>query len=223
MNRDIKKIILIDDDPDSFAGFERNTLVIKPFDNIRDKTDSILLDLIPLLQAMHDTSSDYRKTLEDLGTTYAEEAVSEYAMRVARVKEEERRRRNKGLGSLIRNKSRPEDVHEASQVRSLIPSPSSIVGEAPPETEKKELPQILSETELYKKSQKSDMPTEKKRGAVFQWFQHSVESLEESERAKMEKMESIARKRYEDKLKREKDARDKQRFQDEEGEDLRIL
>ena len=63
MNRDIRKIVLIDDDPDAFIGFESNTLQVKPFENVRDMNDNILLDLVPLLQGfVHHDSKDFRVT-----------------------------------------------------------------------------------------------------------------------------------------------------------------
>jgi import inner membrane translocase subunit TIM50 len=52
MNRDLSRIILIDDNEDSARLFPRNTLQIKPFTNIYDKNDRALLELIPLLQAL---------------------------------------------------------------------------------------------------------------------------------------------------------------------------
>jgi import inner membrane translocase subunit TIM50 len=94
MNRDIRKIILIDDNPESFQLCERNTLQVKPFFSSDVDNDTILLDLIPFLQALvHDGSSDFRETFDDLGTHDAEQAVIEYRMRLSRKKEEENERK----------------------------------------------------------------------------------------------------------------------------------
>ena len=67
MNRPLQKIILIDDDPEASQLFPRNTLLIKPFNNIYDKTDKSLLELIPLLQALiHENVDDVRDIFDDV-------------------------------------------------------------------------------------------------------------------------------------------------------------
>ena len=50
MNRDVSRIILIDDSPDAFQLFPRNTLQVKPFTDVGDGSDRVLYDLVPLLQ-----------------------------------------------------------------------------------------------------------------------------------------------------------------------------
>ena len=92
MNRELSRIILIDDNPDSFQLFPRNTLQVKPFSDINNKHDTVLLDLIPLLQAfIHEDKRDFRDTIDELGTHEAEEAVLEYRMRVSEKKASEER------------------------------------------------------------------------------------------------------------------------------------
>ena len=64
MNRDIRKIILIDDDENASKLFPRNTLLVKPYIDVFDKSDRILYDLIPLLQAMvHEQPDDFIEAL----------------------------------------------------------------------------------------------------------------------------------------------------------------
>ena len=68
LNRDISQIILIDDNPKSSQLFPENTILIEPFNNVKDSRDTILLDLIPFLQALvHEKIHDYRKLFQDLG------------------------------------------------------------------------------------------------------------------------------------------------------------
>ena len=70
MNRDLAKVILIDDDPVAYQKFPRNTLAVKPFKDGNDISDTALLDLIPLLQAMHQENvEDFRDCLDNLGRT----------------------------------------------------------------------------------------------------------------------------------------------------------
>ena len=82
INRDIRKIIVIDDDENAVSLSPRNALIVKPYTNVYDKEDRVLFDLIPLLQGIvQENASDFRTTLEDLGTRDAEEAATEYLMR----------------------------------------------------------------------------------------------------------------------------------------------
>lgn len=82
MNRDIRKIIVIDDDENAVSLSPRNALIVKPYTDVYDKEDRVLFDLIPLLQGIvQENASDYRVTLDDLGTRDAEEAATEYLMR----------------------------------------------------------------------------------------------------------------------------------------------
>lgn len=105
MNRDIKRIVLIDDDPRSTQLFPRNSLLIKPYTDVHDKSDRALLELIPLLQAfVHEGVDDIRDAIDKLGTHDAHEAATEYKMRVVNKKTNEHLRRNYGLGGLIRAK-----------------------------------------------------------------------------------------------------------------------
>lgn len=103
LNREERKIILIDDDPKAAQLFPRNTLLVRPFVDVKDKSDRILLDLIPLLQALvHENVDDVRDTLDYLGTHDAHEAVVEYQMRLANKLRKDEVARNRGLGGLLR-------------------------------------------------------------------------------------------------------------------------
>ena len=119
MNRDISRIILIDDNPEAFQLFPRNTLQVKPFNDVKDSTDRVLYDLVPLLQAfIHDDSKDFRDTLDDLGTHEAEEAVIEWKMRVSEKKTEENKKRNMGLGGLVRARFVDKQIGSSKQATS---------------------------------------------------------------------------------------------------------
>ena len=134
MNRDQRRIILIDDNPESAQLFPRNTLFVPPFDDVHNKHDTVLEDLIPLLQAfVHDGVDDIRVTLDKLGTHEAPEAVAEYRMRLAERKQQEREKRNRGLGGLIRSgsKSGAGEARDGFEQSSSILSPADIVGHAP--------------------------------------------------------------------------------------------
>lgn len=130
MNRDIRKIVLIDDNPQSSSLFPRNTLLVKPFTDLHDKTDTELVDLIPLLQALvHEQCEDYRDTFDALGTHDASEIAAEYQMRIAKKKRVNIESRNKGLGGIARAMLAPNKTEPSESPRtSLIPSATQLVG-----------------------------------------------------------------------------------------------
>lgn len=117
MNRDERRIVLIDDSMTASELCRRNTILVPPFEDPHDaqqREDSTLLDLIPVLQALvHDDKlGDFRRVLEDLGGSgrqggdqgvhRAEQLSEEYQMRVTKHKLGQQERKNRGLGKLLR-------------------------------------------------------------------------------------------------------------------------
>ena len=219
MNRDIRQIILIDDNPAAAQMFPRNTLIVKPYTKNDDDTDRILFDLVPLLQAfVHDGAVDFRDTIDELGTHEAEETCIEYKMRVSEKKKQLREKRNRGLGGMVRANSGTADL-DPEEFRSKVLSASQIIGVAPT--------QMVSESASISYSQKSTVvqhkgyggkdvvvgdsgpkiPAEKKKGALFAWLDESEKEREENQMRKSEKMNEIYGKRMSDKA--QKDEREK--------------
>ncbi len=77
MNRDPRRILVIDDNPESVELCMANTLLVPPFDDVNDVQDRTLEDLIPLLEAFvyEDSPEDFRETLEILRTHDSKKAV----------------------------------------------------------------------------------------------------------------------------------------------------
>eukprot|EP01034_Spumella_vulgaris_P032357 gene32357-39947_t len=133
MNRPLNKILLIDDSEEASQLCPRNTLLVKPFTDVTDQNDTILLELIPLLQSfVHHNIEDYPAALDQLGTHDAEEACVEYRMRLGDKKRHLEEKKNSGLGGLIRGKVLPKEREEDDGfIRSRILSAKDIVGAAP--------------------------------------------------------------------------------------------
>jgi hypothetical protein len=215
MNRDMGRIILIDDNPESFQLCPRNTLQIRPFLDVNDSTDRSLEELIPLLQAMiHDEVGDFRDALDNLGTHEAEEAVTEYKMRLAEKKQHENRKRNVGLGGIIRsNLAINQPVDEVHEKRSTILSPAQIVGGiaagaaamstsgSSGSTSGSVYSWTKDGTSIEKKDSKSAEAPSKKQGKLFQWLQDTEKEKEQAELIKREKMNEIYMQRMQAKQK----------------------
>mmetsp|Transcript_25 Transcript_25/g.41 ORF Transcript_25/g.41 Transcript_25/m.41 type:complete len:455 (+) Transcript_25:170-1534(+) len=195
MNRDIRQIILIDDSEDSSQLCPENTLLVTPFNDVNSKHDRVLEDLIPLLQAfVHHGATDFRRTLEDLGTHEATEAVTEYRMRLSEKKLNEAKKRNRGLGGLIRGPLREEDF-DAFESKSAVLSPSTIVGvDAKEANIADHLAASSTGSSLKNNYFHKDAPkpsNKKKPGKALQWLEKNEKNKEEEQLAKQQKMQEI--------------------------------
>lgn len=206
MNRDPARIIVIDDDTISTEYCARNTLLVKPFVDVDDKSDSILFDLVPLLQAfIHEDVKDFRDKIDGLGTHEAEDAITEYRMRLAKRRAAEQQKRNRGLGGLIRGA--PTAVSQDDGfTRSVLPSPTELVGAAPDGPEpaaapRKHIPGLVGA------STRPQGEAVKKKGALFSMLDESAKRTEEEEKARREKMNEIYQQRMAAKAAREQQQR----------------
>ena len=195
MNRDLSRIILVDDSPTSSKLFPRNTILVSPYEDVRDKKDTELIELTPVLAALGTLESmpDLRRTLDDLGhgTREAKELIVEYQMRVSQAKMQEENKRNRGLGKFIRQtalKAPPASASPPPEEGENTSVLSRIVGVAPDAAgaaaEDKALQKKLQE-------QMDKPPVEKKKGSLFQWFDRNEEERAETQMRRMEEMNRL--------------------------------
>lgn len=238
MNRSLSKIILIDDNEESYKGFEENVLKIKPYTDVTDKRDRSLLDLIPLLQAIvHESteSTDFRDVLNNLGTHEAEEAAIEYQVRLAKVKEEQWNKRNRGLGKLLRGNMQHTVVDMDTQ--SVGPSLSDLAtGESSNSMRNNANPKNVPNVNMALVAEATSVPAPptaliksgyikepagsasltnkaaptKKKGALFSWIDEAASRNEEYEARKREKMNEIYMKRHMERMEQEQKQKEKQ-------------
>ena len=104
MNRDLSRVVLIDDNPEALSLFPENAVQIRPFE-VDSKHDDSLINLVPLLTAIvaDNNIKDFRVTIKDLGTNIAEDMVEEYNMRIYKYRVQEHHEKNRGIGGVIRN------------------------------------------------------------------------------------------------------------------------
>lgn len=208
MNRDLSRIILIDDSTTASSLFPRNTLLVPPFDDIHSR-DTVLEDLMVLLQAVvHDGVADFRSTFDDLGTREATEAVVEYKMRVDRVKQEMKLKRERGLGGLLKKKEVVDEDIGGSGVLARI------VGDAPtaaltplsptPSKPTETLTGVLPSPQEVEAARRSQV---KKKGALFQWLEDSDAEKARLEELKIQRMNEIHFRKMREKAEREEKAR----------------
>jgi import inner membrane translocase subunit TIM50 len=105
LNRDPKRMIIIDDDADAYQFNPENAIAIKPWSDPTDTEDTALLDLLPFLAALARDElpgvTDVREILasyrgKDISLTYKTKCMEEEIRRM-----EERK---KGFGGFVRSK-----------------------------------------------------------------------------------------------------------------------
>lgn len=213
MNRDINKIILIDDSAESSQLFPRNTILVKPYTDVYDEKDTTLLDLIPVLQAMvHGQEiKDFRASLDDIGSHDASEIVAEYQMRVAKKKKEIYANRNKGLGKVIRGLVLPEEEYIPAASPTGVLTASQIVGSSGSPDESKVVTSSLFNNKYKKPEAKPAVA--KKKGDLFDWLDREEKEQQEYQMRRQEEMQKL----YVEKMIKKQQAQQEQQEQQEQG------
>lgn len=186
LNRDLRRIILIDDNPVSAQKFLGNTILVKPYEDVRMKSDTTLLDLIPILQAIAQDEEirDFRVTLDELGTHNAADIVSEYHYRITTSRVAELQKRNRGLGKFIRANA---GLDTTKEFQSLISQPEII-------------PKL---SEKPKNDKIEPKPVEnKKKGSMFEWLENNEKERMDATMKKREIMENMYREKMMEKMKK---------------------
>ncbi|RHZ25862.1 hypothetical protein DYB37_001357 [Aphanomyces astaci] len=113
MNRDIKRIILIDTKPENFQLQPENAICIPPYTDGQDRSDRQLKDLIPFLVAVAEGKvQDVPKVLADFRDSdgVVRDVPSKYNAKVHALDERKRQAEARGLGGFVRGRlhsSRP--------------------------------------------------------------------------------------------------------------------
>lgn len=221
LNRDQRRILVVDDSSEATQLCDRNTILVPPFDDI-NQHDTVLEDLIPFLQAIcHENVEDLPALLDDLGTREAEEVVTEYRMRLQEKRQRERQKRNRGLGGVIRKRigagalGEDEDDGDLLQRKSAILSPTDIVGQRPSGSS------VLDSSSATGAALTHDIkingqvvagaslgptkrgPVNRKEGKLAQLLKERMQSKAEEDEIKMKKLQEIQERKMKEKFERE--------------------
>jgi len=199
MNRDLRRIVLVDDSETASQLCRPNTILVPPFTDVHDPKqheDNTLLDLIPVLQALvHDDKlTDFRRVLDDLGGTgrpggdkgfhRAEQLAEEYQMRVTKHRLGEKQKKNRGLGKLLRGAM---EAPPSSGAEAFETGPSS-------SSQLRVAPTVSPDGKVTVSVAKKDEPTKKpakKKGAMFEWLDQREADKKEEDAVKREEMEAL--------------------------------
>lgn len=103
LNRDLRKVIVLDDDARAFQLQPNNAIHVPPFKDPRDKGDSVLEDLTPFLQAIvNEGVKDVPALIRSFHSNEATEVSSMYNSKLSSVKDSKDFAMSRGLGGALR-------------------------------------------------------------------------------------------------------------------------
>ncbi|KAK1930778.1 Mitochondrial import inner membrane translocase subunit TIM50 [Phytophthora citrophthora] len=107
LNRNLKQVVILDDDPAAYQLQPENAIPIKPFTNGRDRDDHELKDLIPFLKALaSERVPDFRQVIgefrDDDGVV--RDLATKYGARVHQLEMEKAQQKKKGFGGFVRGR-----------------------------------------------------------------------------------------------------------------------
>ncbi|RLN92725.1 hypothetical protein BBJ28_00017645 [Nothophytophthora sp. Chile5] len=107
LNRDLRQVVILDDDPAAYQLQPENAIPVKPFTDGRDREDHELKDLIPFLKALaSERVPDFRSVIgefrDDDGVI--RDVASKYGARVHAMEMQKEQEKRKGFGGFVRGR-----------------------------------------------------------------------------------------------------------------------
>jgi mitochondrial import inner membrane translocase subunit TIM50 len=200
LNRDLRKVVIVDDDADAFQFQPENGIRIKPFLDPKDKGDRSLDKLRKFLLAvvMEGVSDDIPAVLRQFKGLDADAMGDAYEQRLRAAKTREAERHMKGLGGLLRKQKAFQGVaNPFAGTASGEPSPppakglsaKDIVGGAPTAEEQQQPGPVRAgelPSELQPQQSAPPPPGPVKKGKLWERYQNYLKEAEEDQRRKLE-------------------------------------
>ncbi|CAI5735556.1 unnamed protein product [Peronospora destructor] len=122
LNRNLRQVVILDDDPAAYQLQPENAIPLKPFTDGRDRDDHELNDLIPFLKALaSERVSDFRQVIgefrDDDGVV--RDLAAKYGARVHQLERQKQQQKKKGFGGFVRGRL---SHHPATQTGNVTAS-----------------------------------------------------------------------------------------------------
>lgn len=185
LNRNVKRMIVLDDDPAEVAFNPENLVRVKPYTDPTDRTDKTLTRITPfLVEIARDGHNDIPAILQQYQGMDADEIADEQDRRVQSLRQERQRRSQQGIGKLL------------GGGKMNLPEP-----ELPP-VEELNIP-AASPKQLTAKDIAGQAPTGpglENTGGLMGWMNRRAQEKEENQMRKMEKWNEILMKKQQQKM-----------------------
>ena len=143
LNRNVKRMIVLDDDPAEVSLNPENLIRVKPYTDPNDRTDNTLARIAPfLIEIVREGYDDYPALLQQYQGMDADGIADEQEYRIAQFKQDRERLSQRGLGGFARGgimsnlpepELQPANDYGAYGSRSQLTA-KDLVGAAPPST-----------------------------------------------------------------------------------------
>ena len=202
LNRDVNRIIVVDDDPREVQLHPGNLLKVKPYDDPTDREDKTLENIIPLLIEIAKENhkniplllNQFRRS--DGSQMDAEEIATEYQNRINDLRNRSHQQNMRGLGRFQNVGGISKGASDYAKEMDVAPmktgiglSSKDIVGSEPP------------------RDWDEDMKN-KRTGRLTQWYQKRQEAQAEEKRVREEKWQEVMLKMQNEKEEAAKKARE---------------
>jgi import inner membrane translocase subunit TIM50 len=196
LNRDLKKVIIVDDDPKAFQLQPSNAIHVPTFKNAMDKSDTTLEDLTPFLAALvNEGVNDFPELISKFPSNESNTISQIYNQKLTSIKENKDQLLNRGLGGLLRtvanktsNNILPEDsfVIENEIGSGFGPNQHKI---------SRIVPKSESKTLLNNSKQNTGPLVGERKGGLWKTIDSLKSEAEEVNRKKMEAFQEVMMKK----------------------------
>ena len=205
LNRNMKRMVVIDDDPLEVQFQPENLIRVKPYTDPTDRSDKTLERILPfLIEIAREGYSDIPTLLRQYDGMDADEIADEQDRRIQQLRQHRQQRASHGLGGLVRSGGAASMLPApelAPDVNSYYPSSSSPGAGAPQQLTAKD---IAGAAPIAEGSDQG----------LMGWLNRRNQQKQEHQMLKMEKWnEAMMKKQQEKKLKQEEDAEQQKRQQ----------
>ena len=186
LNRNINKIVYLDDDHNAAKLNPENLIRVKPYEDPTDREDNTLERITPfLIEIAREEYSDVPQLLRQFNGMDADEIADELERRVDELKIQRLRKTERGLGSFSMAGKRH------------LPPPEL----APERKNRNKTPAMLSSKDLVGQA------PEVEQAGVAGWLKRRQKEQEEQQMRKMEKWNEVMMKKHMEKQKAEEEAK----------------
>ena len=175
LNRDVRKIVVVDKDRAAVQLQPGNAIIVKPYTDATDRLDTELEDLTPFLAALvNENVRDVPAALAKFSSNDATVVAAEYGDMLKEAKNKTDAVRKIGLGGFVRGRARQPEPDLALEPAGTMLSAAGlsakdIAGDAPEATPKK--------------------------GGIFGWWDRKNKEAEEDQKKKMEAWQKVLQKK----------------------------
>jgi import inner membrane translocase subunit TIM50 len=197
LNRPLNRILVIDDDPDCVKLQPGNLIQVKPYTDPRDKADTTLLNLLPILIEIAKNNYDVTTVLEQFQGLDADGIAEEYQRRLDNVRNERIEQSQRGLGYFAGVGRDPYEQMGSGGGSVKLQDPTERSKESTSSKAGLTAMDLMGDVSL-------DGDTgQKKEGGVMGWYSRRLQAKAEDQERKMEKWQEVMQKKAEEKAKQE--------------------